>query len=479
MRFPQPFVDEAWAANRAWGFLQNGRAYGTLDSDFMQVFPGYWTYFPFLPVLMQALPLWLVRPPQLMPLRLLSFFCGLVLLGSMYVIAFRLLGQRYAVMTVFLVAFSWPFSISAHLARADIIAAALGYGALALYLTPTIPRFWHGLIAGCLVGLAFECHPNALIFGPALVGICCGSEPLLAWKRGDFWGVVSGGFLGGLIYLALHVLPYPRTYTTLTNIFFSSTHTPPLLAGDLNLIMRSFVRLGRFLLGFSPLLIVAAISGVNLIRTGSQRARRALVLAITLICVGALWIRNRAFYYAILITPAIELLAAPMIVDEFNRQWRGRLVDYARKVLVLGITIGSILRVLGASQINYYPDYLATQSRLTRLALPGERIMGSQTYWFGLHQHDYDSWEELVYFQRYRPEASLEETLAFYRPDLFILDWQLEGYLRDEVRGPSYTGHLSLPRADLLALLEGKGELIASFNGGYYGPIRVYRLRWP
>ena len=46
MRTPAAFVDEGWNANRAWGLLQTGRAFGTLDSGMFERYDGYRTLFP-------------------------------------------------------------------------------------------------------------------------------------------------------------------------------------------------------------------------------------------------------------------------------------------------------------------------------------------------------------------------------------------------------------------------------------------------
>ena len=43
MRFPGPFVDEIWAINRAWSFLQTGRQFGDLDSGVFDSSPSHRT----------------------------------------------------------------------------------------------------------------------------------------------------------------------------------------------------------------------------------------------------------------------------------------------------------------------------------------------------------------------------------------------------------------------------------------------------
>lgn len=479
MRFPQPFVDEAWAANRAWSFLQTGRVFGTLDSDFMTEFPGYWTYFPLLSVLAQAGVLQFLAVPSLLAVRLVSFFWGLVLLGCIYWIARRLLGQRHAVVSLLLVAFSWPFCISAHWARADIMAAALGYGAIALYLAPKTPRFWTSLIAGLMVGLAFEAHPNAAIFGPALVALSWATHGWGVWKRRDFWGIVAGGALGIVFYAALHILRYPATYFTFQRLFFSATHTPPLLTLDPGVILEAFrnMAISMFLEVYplSPLVVLGIFS---LWRSPSVESRQLIAAVLSLALGYTLWVRNKMPYYPIVLTPIFDVAVAGVVLDEISRPWRRQVGFYARRILVWGLVLASLVRVCVAVQYPYDQDYQNVQQRINAVIAPGESIIGPQTYWFGLYEHDYDSWEELVYYRRYRPEATVADAFAYLRPDVLILDGLSESFIRDDDGETLYSQYLRLPRRELSAFLQEHGQLVREFDGGCYGWVRVYRLYW-
>jgi len=134
LRFPPPFVDEAWLASRAWGFVQSGRCFGALDVGIFDYVDGYWTFLPCLSVMLQAAALKLAGAPSLPAARLVSLFFGLVLLGAVYWLGVRLRGRRLGGLSLLLVGLSYPFFYSAHLARPDVIAAALGYLTLAAYL---------------------------------------------------------------------------------------------------------------------------------------------------------------------------------------------------------------------------------------------------------------------------------------------------------------------------------------------------------
>ena len=42
MRYPAPFVDEAWLTSRAWAFLHTGHQLGSLDMGVAENLPGGW-----------------------------------------------------------------------------------------------------------------------------------------------------------------------------------------------------------------------------------------------------------------------------------------------------------------------------------------------------------------------------------------------------------------------------------------------------
>jgi hypothetical protein len=44
----------------------------------------------------------------------------------------------------------------------------------------------------------------------------------------------------------------------------------------------------------------------------------------------------------------------------------------------------------------------------------------------GLSDHDYYSWEELVYYQGYTPNGMLEDVLCEFHPDILVVDRFLE-----------------------------------------------------
>jgi 4-amino-4-deoxy-L-arabinose transferase-like glycosyltransferase len=479
MRFPPPFVDEAWQGSRAWALIHTGRAFGPLDVGVFDRFEGHWTFFPWLPAWIQSLGLRLSDTPGLFALRVVSLVSGLVLLGAVYAIANRLGGKRLGLLSVFLVSVSWPSFTSAHAARYDTLAAAFGFVAIALYLSDQSSRWWMGLLSGLCVGLAFEIHSHSAIYGPALVALYFLHWRWSVFRKPHFWSFVVGVAAGLMFYTAIHILPYPQTYVALSRLAFGPTHVPPLLTLEPRVLVQAFYDMGLLLLrAYQPLIPIIVWAVVVLVRRRSDADKTLLVLALVLVIGATLLIRNKFLYYAILFSPAIDVAVAVLLLRSFQQRWQRRLRDYLSRVLVWGLSVGSIALNLSVLPTDYGEAYQSVQSRINEVIHPGDSIIGPQTYWFGLYDHVYYSWEELVYYQRYAPGSTVEDALRELLPDVFIIDRDLDVWISDEPGDSLYSQHLRLPRTELETFLSRHARLVVEFDGGYYGRVRVYRIMW-
>jgi len=481
MRFPAPFVDEGWNAGRAWAFLQTGWPFSTLDMGVIEKFEGYWTFFPRLPVWIHGQVLRLSATPSLLAMRIVSLAFGLVLLGAIYAIAKRLGGQRLALLSVLLVSMSWPFLYSAHLARTDIMAAALGFAAVALYLNNKCAHLWKSLLSGLCLGLAYEMHAHSAIFGPAIVALFFVDLRQKTLRSRSFWGFLAGVLIGLGLYAAWHILPYPQTYHTLNQLTFAVHHVPPILTLDPQVIVQAIGDMGRMLYAaYQPLIPLVIWAIVLAAKRHSKADKTLLVLAVSLAAGHTLLIRNKFMYYAILVTPALDLIVAAAVLRFLQHRWRGRLYDYAYHVFVWGLLAASIALNLSVLRMDFQADYRLAQSRINQVVQPGESIMAAQVYWFGLYDHVYYSWEKLRLYQRYEPGSTLEDALRHFYPDIIIIDDKFLGsFIVDpDQEGDLYLETLGLPRPEMEAFLQRYANPLTTFDGGYYGQMRVYRINW-
>ncbi len=479
MRFPAPSVDEAWLVSRAWAFARTGRAFGPLDAGIADRFEGAWVVNQWLITALQSLALRPFPVPSLLAARGLALLWGSVLLAANYWIAHRMGGRSLALVSTLLLALSRAFFYSAHSARYDIMAAALGYLAIALILNDGASRFWVNVLAGLAVGLAVETHLNSLIFGPVILVLYWLEEGWSVLHKARFWGFVVGATLGLGLYLALHVLPYPQTFFNLNSLLFSADHKPPFLTPSLEGILEVFATTGNLILAASASSSVLALAAIPiLINRRSESAKRLWVSSVALITGAALVIPNKTGHYAILLAPAVLWLVAAFLLEFLKQPWRGQWRDYASRVLIWGLVAGSIALSLASLREDSYSVYRRVQSNLDQTVRLGDKIMASQTYWLGLYDHTYYSWELLFLYPRVFPGKTMADAFQEYRPDLFVIDRGMNDLISDTIDPSSRWSNYHLPRAELFAYLEEHARQVAAFEADVYGPVSVYRLNW-
>ncbi len=485
MRAPAPFVDEAWNASRAWALIQTGEVFGTFDRGVLDRFEGHGSVPPWAPTLIQSLGLRLAGEPSLPAVRRVSLVFGMVLLVAEYSIAARLGGRGLGRMTVLLTSLSWPFLYSAHLARFDIYSAAFGLMAIALHLANRPARAAVSGLSGLALGLGFVMHPNAVIYAPAIGVLYFLEQGPSMFRRRHFWVFAAGAAAGPIFHVVRHVLPNPEIYSVLGQLGLGAGYLPPIATLDAGELGRSFSRTGGRLLLFYQALtpVVLCAAGASLLRR-SRADQVLLTLAAVPVVSFALLIHSKATYYGIFLTPTVDLTVAGFLIGFFRLPWRGRFRDYAGRVLVWSACLSYAALNLLPLQDDQWSGFRSAQERITALIPAGATIMSVQTYWFGLAEHPYYSWEQLVYYRHYSPGSSLEDAFSEFRPDVFIVDRYLDYYIFDSPDGvsdPRDGGplpYLWLPRSELRDFLDDHATRIDKFADPHSGPIRVYRLDW-
>ncbi len=487
MRFPPPFVDEAWYIARAWEYVDTGRQFGMLDRGVLEQFARPWCVFPWLPTAMTSLALRLADAPSLHVMRWCSFAGGMLLLAALWGITRRLFNPQAAVLAVVLCALSFSFCYSAHLARTDVIAAAFGYTGILLYVAGGQRRFLPGLAGGGLIGLAVEIHPHSAIFALAIMALALfdlvvGSPRC---SRG-IAGIICGGFAGILFYLGIHVAPDPAAYFDLNTLIYTRTHVPPLLSFRYDTIARAFTDLnhGLFAMLFhSPLVTPVWIVAVAV--TWKHLNKRMIVLLISFLAGHALLLSNKAVYYAIHTVPALAMCTGAIVAHAWLRPMqpqqtiRNATVRILAGVLLVSPILSHALRPLRLIyQVNFNAQYQEVQRQLNSVVGANESILGSQTWWLGMPQHTFYSWENLIYYDRLYNDASVADALTALQPDILIIDGHFRWFIRDDPGSNDYLRQMRIPESELMAFLDANASLITTLNGLCYGAVDVYRIQW-
>lgn len=480
MRIPAPFVDEAWLIARAWSYLNTGQNFGQLDIGFFDHFDGYWTFFPLIQTWIYLPTLYIVGAPSLVAGRIVSLFIGILLLVAVFWIGKHLNGYRLAIIGVILVSLSWAFRDASHLARPDIISATAGYAAIALYLNNKSDRWWISLIAGLLTGISFEFHPNGmLLFFPVMGILFLRDNGWRLFENRLFW-VFSGGVSLSLgLYAIQHILPYPETYKTLINIFSGEAYQPPLFTFQFDEIWHTIIQtsqliLRRFLL--ETILLVWQV--IVLLKRKSSSDITLYSLTFTLLLGFSLLIRNKFSYYFIYISPILYLVLASFLDDFIQRPLNKSFWSRMNFIVVWTAIFSMTTLILLPNSTNQYTEYKVAQKRLNESINPEDVVMGSQTYWLGLTEYEYLSWENLTYHQYLDPDSSLEDRFQYYQPDIFIIDGHNSQFITDNPERLPYAGRVSISLTELNMYLDINAKLIDEFQSEGYGLIQIYRINY-
>lgn len=481
LRYPAPFVDEAWYTSRAWGYLQTGKAFGMLDAGVVDRYPGYWTFLPWLSTVIQATALRISGTASLLAVRILSLLMGGVLLLAVFSIARRLGNELAAWLAVALVAFSNPFWYAAHSARYDIMVAMGGFGALALwFINEERPRWWLALLCGLIVGLTVEMHSFAAIYIPPLFGLFVQRYGRQVLRTPAFWWWVGGGAVSLLFYISMHILPYPASYVALTQIYFGATHIPPLLTFDLALMARGGLQTLKQISKYSFLAPLQLLAFGWLYVRPVPGSKRWLMITGPLLLAYIVLVRFKFGYYTIMFSPILEIGLALVIAHLIAHPPRLRSALLGR-VLVAGLLIWAVLSAVvqvQAATDDRYADYISVLQQLDTVIQPDDVIMASPTYWFGFSQQTYYTIEQLVFYPRYAPGASVEQSMAVLKPDILIIDKQFTDHIFKEPPSDEYARAWFIPQAEVDAVIRQRGTLVNSFSTLHYNQIMVYRLNW-
>jgi 4-amino-4-deoxy-L-arabinose transferase-like glycosyltransferase len=481
------FVDEAIMASRAWGWLETGLNFGPLDAGvFEKRFEGYWTFNPVIPTWIHAA---FIRcfGLSVISLRSASFLAGAVLLVAVHSITYQISGSRRCGFTAaLLVASSFSFLFSSHLIRYDIFVAALGFGAIALYLfSRRMNVAVFSLLAGLLIGLAFEIHVNAAIYGPVLLTLYLNDDGLAFIRRRSFWVFSAGVSIALGWYLWLHVLRYPETYFGMGRAF-AGTHFPPLLSRSFSVMLGALLEMWAYLLEFTGTRILATLIAI-LILWRKQRpvAKKPTIMLLTGSLTLALLVGNKMDYYAILITPFSDIILAVWIHQALRVNGMTTLGIRAGKVLAYSTVVISALLILVTVRSTPPPgDFRLVASRIKRALPDGGSVMGSQSYWFDLYRHPYLSWQQILAYQRYEADSTFDDAMESLRPDVLVIDNHMRLFIRpDQANIPAsgfqrYVWDRRLRKEDIDAFLARRGKLVDTFNTATYGTVEIYVLRW-
>ncbi|HRQ40288.1 MAG TPA: hypothetical protein PLD25_20445 [Chloroflexota bacterium] len=424
---PRVQGDEPWLASAAWKLTTTGVLGSDMFTGFQRMEARVYGFMPIQPLSLALV--FRLGGLGLFQARFVSVMMGLLVLALTYCLGKRLYGAAVGVTAVFLLLL-WRTSVLtamllsgilfvdvSRIARYDIFVPVLGLAALHLYLSARRRRrWWWYAAAGGLAALS----ALANVYGVFWVGVLF---ILLLWNRDGWragcWLLVGTAvaWLPYLLYIGQDVaawrgqlLVYPNRYELfswrwyLQNVAREPQRYAPGLDGHpWQMVMRP---------GLLLLLLALPLSTATLAQRAIWRrdgaARLLVTPAIVLPLAFALLIHSKFINYLVTIAPVWALVLAWGGVMMWRRGgWTRPLL--AILVFFMLLEGGSRHQALWRASQTIQP-YKPFISQVRGHIPAGARILGSQTFWFGLEDFDYRSW--------FVPLAHMRDVTVYARPSL-------------------------------------------------------------
>jgi 4-amino-4-deoxy-L-arabinose transferase-like glycosyltransferase len=477
--YPQVFIDEPWNANVAWTWLKTGVNFDTMHSGVLDQFGYGWVRWPYLGNAFWAMA-FAVLGMGLFQIRLVSWIFGCVLLLLVFLVGRRSYGPLTGALAALLLSISPPFIQASHFARHDIILATL---VMAVFLLTQIAfdkeRLWAHLLAGLLIGISPDVHPNGVFFIAGFGVLYFFAYRLQIFRKRGAWAFGIGALIGVGYYVAGHILPSPEAYAAVNKFWSQGSHQLPLFS-PARLLESLVQEVGRY--HFFDNGLDFALIGASAVYLAVRRRRPDLSL---LVFVGAslacfvLFVGNKNDVYAILFYPFFILMAAETLLSLITSASNSTPVRVFMLVVLVLFVVNSAIHYLRPAVSNRNYDYYAVTDQIREVVPPGARILGMPHWWLGLSDYDYRSSLGLTYYHIYN-NFGLTQSLATIRPDYLILDRGLQGLLVDEgyfPPGPAFEIY-RLPRNELETVLAERGTKVKEFTNPWHGTFEIYKLRW-
>ena len=360
--------------------------------------------------------------------RIVSMAWGGVLLLAVFLLGRLVFGTMAGFLALVLLAISQPFLVSTHIVRPDIVVAALVV--LALYLAESGVRrgLWPlHLLAGLLLGLAFDVHPNTIAFMPMVALVYVLQSGLRVAASRDAWLFVAGVGIGALIYVGYRILPDPQHYFDAFRYWVGVDKRPPSLSTPgLPMVQAEWSRFTSYFQGRSieAVLVLAGIVGA-LLRLMRRRSPEPLLPGLVIaFVVFTVLVSSKTEYYMILFYPMLLLLVARELAAIDWGAQGSRVVGGLMLAAVMVAPMGfedNLGDILGSGEDMKERDYFSLIREIRDVVPAGASVLAPPVYWPGLWDYPYT---DVFVWERVRAErnGSFAEFARGIDPDYVVLD---------------------------------------------------------
>ncbi|MGE3911957.1 MAG: ArnT family glycosyltransferase [Chloroflexota bacterium] len=403
--------------------------------------------------------------------RLVSLVWGGLLLVMTFLAGRRLYGQAAGVAAVLFLGVSQPWLVSSHIIRPDIVVATLVMAAVycALRGVQDGGRYW-SLLAGLLMGLSFDVHPNSLAFMP-MVGFCYLAR--YGWRgvlKGDTWLYVAGIGVGALYYIAIRIAPDPGHFVEAFQYWIGVDKRPPALATRGGSAFDE--ELGRWTQYLGHRWMEGALLGIGVVTAAIRMVRQRqldplLTGLLASLVVFVVLVSSKTEFYMILFFPMLILMVAAALADIYDCLQGARLLAALFTVLMAVGVMGfedNYRDIRAAARDFEDRDYAALTSEIQEVVPPGSKVIAPPLLWIGLSQPPYYlDFVDFYVWERIRREQNVTwpQFVSQIKPQYVILDSKAKSDVQNSNA----------------KFMEENADLVASFRHVNYTRVEVWKMR--
>ena len=480
--FPSPFPGEAVSAARAQAFVSEGVRYGEPDRYVLESIGGTSKSYPILGTLVYSLAAEKGEFIELYKLRRISLVFGVVLLGACCLIGQVLGGPLFGLLFLFAIGTSINFSVPAHLAQVDIVAAAFGFIAIFIYLFNKESKPSLALLSGIFlaVGCEFQCRAGLLL--PVIGALYLCDHGLKTFKNLSFWAFIVGLSSIVPLYFMLHYSPADPGNAPASTGVFNSTLSQ-ILKGDARVYLRSISDLHHHLQSTLNsdyyLKLVALLYCVVYFRGNN---RKVLWMALAGFFSAAPFVQPKTTATLIYVTPLFDLLLTWVIYKLFiDAEKLPDLLSKAGRIILIAVFFSTTLfsAKITWQSFKECPEELSTTQRaILAQYTPGDVILGDDLYWFGFQDASFVPWRAVKVFLATHPKQNISDALEYFAPRLVVTDGTSNLFLSDSPFADPFAESQRLPRTELLDALETHSIESFKTNTRCFSEVRVHKLEW-
>lgn len=475
--FPGWFVDEALTASRIKAFTSFGNPPGVIEREATFGEGNGALFVPALPYLAFSVPLTLFPSMEIIEgLRVSSYAAGMLLLAAVGVIAWRLISPMYGAVAMAICGSSVVFSSCSHVARPDVLAAAVGFWGLALYGGRPIAAF----LSFFLTTFSIAFHQRGIILLAALMAMVLVDAVSRKFPRLNFLMALGGGVLGLIGFYLGNIFFFSSLalFWGMNRWMFSFSPPPVVGAGAGDWVGILSTLKGTSLICYPSAGLFIFLSIVFLLLAGPKRVNPKLsVMILVGLIAGALLMNGLIVVKLVMVSPFLDLavtscFATALSLAAAHSRWMVPALSMSIWFITSISVKGFWLTLISVSKCR--DEAPTTAAALQSFIPPNAKVLAEESFWIYLQNNRYQSWKDISPRMR-QTGQSFSEVLRSSNSDYLIMDAGMADLVNADLSDPFFRS-MGVPSEEFRRFFKIGASKVGEIPTTCYGTLTLYAI---